>query len=266
MSYQITDIFIYPVKSLSGYAPNEAYALTAGFRYDRRWMIVDTDNHFLTQRQIPEMSQITAVIESENLVFKYKNDIQYLSVGEKCEPVFEVRVWDDIALAHDTSSGINQWLSEILQRNVRLVRMKDEQSRSHFSATTGDSYSVSLADGYPYLVISDKSIELLNQKLNEKISVLRFRPNLVVTASTSHEEDGWAAIHTSEAAFKNIKPCGRCIMINVNPFSGSIIDKEPLSTLSRYRKKGNSVLFGTNMVCIKEGNIKKGEIIHVKQP
>jgi uncharacterized protein len=263
MTYKITDLYIYPVKSLAGIAVHEAYALTAGFRHDRRWMLTDHNHQFMTQRAFPEMAQISVQVDEDFITFKHKNLSHKMSVSSVENHPQEVKVWDDVALACDTDLYTNQWLSDMLHHKVRLMRLKDDQSRSHLSSATGAVYHVSLADGYPYLLVSDKSLDQLNEKLDKPVSVLRFRPNIVVTAAHAHEEDNWNEIHTPAAQFKNIKPCGRCIMVNVDPEQGLMTGKEPLSVLSSYRKSGNSVLFGTNMICIQEGIVKKNEYITV---
>ena len=263
MVFKIKELYIYPVKSLAGIAVDEAYALNAGFRHDRRWMITDNNHQFMTQRTIPQMAQVFVQVDGDFLTFKHKNLSHKLHISSVENHPKEVKVWDDIALAYDTDIHTNQWLSDILHQKVRLVRMKDEQSRSHLSSATGALYHVSLADGYPYLLLGDKSLDQLNEKLNYPVSVMRFRPNIVVRTNQAHEEDVWDRIQTASAQFKNIKPCGRCIMINVDPERGLMTGKEPLSMLARYRKSGNSVLFGTNMICTQEGIVKKDEHITV---
>ena len=58
MKYTLTEINIYPVKSLGGISLDEAEVTDRGLKYDRRWMLVDEANGFLTQRVRPQMSLI----------------------------------------------------------------------------------------------------------------------------------------------------------------------------------------------------------------
>jgi len=67
---QITDLFIYPVKSLKGISLNEAETALRGFKYDREWMITDSDYHFLTQREIEAMATITVSITKDLLLLQ----------------------------------------------------------------------------------------------------------------------------------------------------------------------------------------------------
>jgi uncharacterized protein YcbX len=88
----------------------------------------------------------------------------------------------------------------------------------------------------------------------------RFRPNIVISSSVAHEEDSFGNFQIGNVKFQNAKPCGRCIMINNDPKNG-IVKKEPLKTLSKYRKVENSILFGTNVMCLNEGEIKVGDAL-----
>ena len=97
-------------------------------------------------------------------------------------------------------------------------------------------------------------------KNSEKITIKRFRPNIVVSSENPHEEDDFKTFAIGEVQFKNIKPCGRCVMVNNDPENGRL-KKEPLKTLSKYRNVDNSVLFGTNIVSLNSGNIKVGDVL-----
>ena len=48
---RITGLYVYPVKSLGAVAVREAQAGDLGLEGDRRWMLVDADGRFLTQRE-----------------------------------------------------------------------------------------------------------------------------------------------------------------------------------------------------------------------
>ncbi|HEY6142894.1 MAG TPA: MOSC domain-containing protein, partial [Flavobacterium sp.] len=121
--------------------------------------------------------------------------------------------------------------------------------------------NVSLADGYPYLLIGSESLDHLNEKLKEKITIQRFRPNIVISSVVAHEEDAFDTFQIGNVKFQNAKPCGRCIMVNTNPKTGIVL-KEPLKTLSTYRNIDNLVFFGTNILCLNEGIIAVGDTLH----
>lgn len=258
--YTVEEIWIYPVKSFAGISVDSARALFSGFEHDRRWMLLDTDNRFVTQREIPELCRFIPEIEGNSLRITCDDQSAELYIHSSEGKIFETRVWDDTALVCEADKSVSRFISDILKKELKLVKIFDEASRYHFSEHTGKKYPVSLADGYPYLMISYQSMDLLQQQSGNEFSVKRFRPNLVIAATEAHEEDIWRELRIGQAVFENVKPCARCIMINVDPESARV-SKEPLKSLSQYRKKENKIYFGSNMACHLEGMVTVGDKI-----
>jgi uncharacterized protein YcbX len=154
----------------------------------------------------------------------------------------------------------SQWFSNALGFTCKLVKIINRGDRKHNSASLNKTLNVSLADSYPYLLIGSESLDFLNNKLEEKITIKRFRPNIVISTKLAHEEDFFDTFQIENVKFKNAKPCGRCVMINNNPMTGIML-KEPLKTLSTYRTSNNNVFFGTNIFCLNEGIIAVGDVL-----
>ena len=258
MTHQITDIIIYPIKGLAGIHVDMALALEAGFESDRRWMLVDEEGKFITQRTKPQMALFNQSILNDTLTISFNKASFSFEIKSVSNDLLKTKVWDDVADTVVVSKEANEWFSDQLSQKVRLVKIASDCSRYHHSKTTNKEYPVSLADGYPYLLVGSSSLELLNEKLTNTVSMNRFRPNIVLTTSSAHEEDDWQQFNIGSAAFANIKPCGRCNVITIDQ-SNAKIDTEPLKVLNNYRKKDNSVLFGTNMMCTKEGVVTVGD-------
>jgi uncharacterized protein YcbX len=136
------------------------------------------------------------------------------------------------------------------QQSNRLVNPKYAQNNEQLS----------LADGYPVLVISESSLNLLNTKLTKSINMDRFRPNVVINGAAPHQEDELGVFNVGSTKFKVAKPCGRCMVTTINQQTLQT-SKEPLATLAKYRKVGDSVHFGANVICLKEGQIAVGDWI-----
>jgi uncharacterized protein YcbX len=152
----------------------------------------------------------------------------------------------------------SKWFSEALGFTCKLVKIISKGDRKHNSTKLNQTLNVSLADGYPYLLIGSESLDFLNNKLEEKITIKRFRPNIVISAKIPHEEDLFTTFKIGNIKFQNAKPCSRCVIINNNPMTGIVL-KEPLKTLSTYRTSNNNVFFGTNIFCLNEGIIAIGD-------
>ena len=158
------------------------------------------------------------------------------------------------------NKSTSKWFSEALGFECKLVKIVNQGDRKHNSTKLNTTLNVSLADGYPYLLIGSESLDQLNEKLKEKITMQRFRPNIVISTVVAHEEDFFDTFQIGNLKFKNAKPCGRCVMVNNNPQTASV-SKEPLKTLSTYRTSNNNVYFGTNILCLNEGKIAVGDTL-----
>jgi uncharacterized protein YcbX len=260
MNYIVKELYIYPIKSLAGISIQSGKAEEMGFENDRRWMLIDEENCFITQRNHPNLSQFYPKIHEGKIEISHHDSTHEFSISETLgEPIFS-KVWDDETKVVEVNKASSKWFSEALGFTCKLVKIINKGDRKHNSSKLNTTLNVSLADGYPYLLIGSESLDFLNQKLEEKITIKRFRPNIVISSSIAHEEDSFGNFQIGKVKFKNAKPCGRCIMVNNNPING-IVKKEPLSTLSTYRKVGNSILFGTNVMCLNEGKITIGDVL-----
>jgi uncharacterized protein len=258
MNYVVKELYIYPIKSLAGIAVESAQAQEMGFENDRRWMLIDEENQFITQRKHPVLSQFYPNIKKNKIEILFKNSTHEFFLEENLNEFIVSNVWDDESKVLEVNKDTSKWFSDALGFNCKLVKIANQGARKHNSTKLEVTLNVSLADGYPYLIIGSKSLNFLNEKLEEKIKILRFRPNIVISTEIPHEEDVFDVFQIGEVKFKNAKPCGRCIMINNDPENGKVY-KEPLNTLSTYRKVEHSVLFGTNCFVLNEGIVNIGD-------
>ena|SRR6218665_213787 len=256
----VKEIYIYPIKSLAGISLSSAKAEEMGFENDRRWMLINSENQMLTQREHRIMSQSYPQISDGKISITFEDQKHEFSIDEHFVNTLKVNVWDDQSEVVEVNHETSKWFSQHLGFECKLVKILKNGARKHESSRLKETFNVSLADGYPYLLIGTESLDFLNEKLEEKITIKRFRPNIVVSTKKAHEEDDFTTFKIGEVQFKNIKPCGRCIMVNNDPENGRL-KKEPLKTLSKYRNVDNSVLFGTNIVSLNSGNIKVGDTL-----
>jgi uncharacterized protein YcbX len=260
MNYVVKELYIYPIKSLAGIRVENAKAEEMGFENDRRWMLIDKNNQFITQRKHPNLSQFYPQIAANKIAILHQETTHEFFIDESLEEPLFSKVWDDETKVLEVNKASSKWFSEALGFECKLVKIANNGDRKHSSSKLNTNLNVSLADGYPYLLIGSESLDFLNQKLEEKITIERFRPNIVISSLIAHEEDFFENFQIGNVKFKNAKPCGRCIMINNNPKNG-IVKKEPLNTLSTYRKVDNSILFGTNVMSLNEGEISVGDTL-----
>jgi uncharacterized protein len=265
----LSEINIYPIKSLAGISLAEAKIERRGLEFDRRWMLVDENNKGLTQREFPKM----ATVKTEIL----PDAIQVSSGGSSLKFAFEpsggptgtVKIWSSRCRAKIYEPAVNEWFSDVLETGCKLVVMPEETRRkvNYFYKVQADDH-VSFADGYPFLLIGENSLADLNARLPEALPMNRFRPNFVVAGSDAFAEDDWKKIRIGDALLHIVKPCARCVMTTIDQSAGEKDGKEPLKTLATFRipkrslKKG--VMFGQNLIAEKGGDILRvGDQIEV---
>ena len=270
----LSAINIYPIKSLAGISLTEAKIERRGLQFDRRWLLVNERNEFLTQREFPKMATLEVEIKDNSLVVSENanNKIQ-IDSKPQTDVLARVKIWRSGCSAKVYADKVNRWFSDVLNTNCRLVLMPDETKRkvNYFYAVHKDDH-VSFADGYPFLLIGENSLADLNSRLEQTLPMNRFRPNLVVKDFEAFAEDGWKQIKIGETVFHIVKPCGRCVITTINQATGEKNGTEPLKTLASYRIPKRSVkkkiLFGQNLIAESEGSIlrvgDKVEVLETK--
>ncbi|TDJ56520.1 MAG: MOSC domain-containing protein [Ignavibacteria bacterium] len=260
--YKITGIYIYPIKSLGGISLQSSLVEERGLQYDRRWMLVDEQNKFITQRLHPKMALLTVEINNDLLTIKHKqNKLSPLTIPPLPydEEEINVQIWKDNVTTIKYSHDANDWFTEAIGFKCCLVYMPDSTKRKVDSKYAKDKM-VSFADGYPFLIIGEESLNDLNKRLEEPLPMTRFRTNFDFSGGKPFDEDNWKTIKIGEMVFHSTKSCPRCVITTIDQNTGTK-DKEPLKTLATFRQKDNRVLFGMNMVANGTGKVNVGDEI-----
>jgi len=261
----ISQLFIYPIKSLGGFEVSSAQLTDKGFKYDRRWMIVDANNRFLTQREHPSMSLLQTVIAEDQLVIFYKKDhsdkVSFSLTNTKPQKV-KVTIWEDACTAYYVADEVDEWLSVKLSMQCRLVYMPDEEERKVDERYAHNKETTNFSDGYPLMMIGQKSLDDLNSRLAEALTMDRFRPNIVFAGGAAFDEDIMEHIQINKVDLYGVKLCARCVLTTINQ-SNATKAKEPLKTLASYRLKNNKIYFGQNLLFKQNGLINVGDIIEI---
>jgi hypothetical protein len=275
---QLTQINVYPVKSLDGYSPVEAVVEKRGLQYDRRWMITDAQGKFMSQRTHSRMALLRAFIDHDQLVIQEKQHPENVVAAPLVvapDELVTVEVWNDRMQAVKVPGQIHTWLSDFLGAPCQLVVMPDTTMRRVDEKYNRGEDLVSFADGYPFLIAGEASMQDLNEKISTNtttgfapLSIRRFRANFIFSGGKPYQEDALTQFQIGAVAFQGIKPCARCVLITRDPDTGNS-GKEPLATLSGYRQKENKVLFGKNIVWDNERwkedslpMVRVGDLIH----
>lgn len=261
----LSQLHVYPIKSAGGIPLEVSDVDWRGLRHDRRWMLVDEAGRFMSQRRYPRMALVRVRIEPDHLIVDAP-DMLPLEVPLQ-PPDRKLRlaqVWGDLVEVSTVGDEADSWFGKFLGVRCSLVCLPDESIRPVDPAYGGTEDQVGLADGFPFLLVSEASLDDLNARLEHPLPVNRFRPNLVVGDCEPFAEDGWRLIRIGEITLRVVKPCARCTITTVDQRT-AVTSKEPLRTLARFRRAGNKVLFGQNLIHDHTGTLRTGDPVEVVQ-
>lgn len=264
---KLSALHIHPVKSCASLALTSAEVRPRGLAHDRRWMVVDGDGRFLTGRQSPRMVLLQAQPGPAGLTLRAPGLPDLVVTCPPTDaPRLAAQVWKDVVDGADAGEAAASWLSQFLGRTVRLVFMDATANRPVSPKHAKPDDMVSFADGYPLLLISQASLDGLNARLSVPVPMTRFRPNLVVSGSDAHAEDGWHRLRIGDVSFDVVKPCIRCVFTTVDPTSGAFDPSgEPLRTLKTYRRSDSGISFGMNLIPRGRGLLRVGDSVEILQ-
>lgn len=241
MSLQVSQLYIYPVKSLMGIRVKNAKVEQRGLQYDRRWMLVDTSNRFISQRQESQLVFLETAVTDGQLVIKDRRSGEAYSLPlepELYKDKISVEIWEDKVEAYELSIEANEWFSDILDKDIKLVYMPEDIKRPVAPELALGDEHVSFADELPLFIAGEASLQDLNNKFKEPLDIARFRPNIVVSGGTAYEERFWKDFRIGEYEYRGVKPCERCKMATINPLTGEN-NEEPLKTLQELQLTEN---------------------------
>jgi uncharacterized protein len=261
----VSGLYVYPIKSAGGISLGASDVDERGLRHDRRWMLVDETGCFMSQRRFPRMALVGVRIEPDHLVVDAPG---MPSLEVPLQPpaggFLLARVLDDLVESLTVSDDADRWFGEFLDVRCRLLYLPDESVRPVDPTYGKPGDLVGLADGFPFLLISEASLSDLNARLEQPVPMNRFRPNLIVRGCEPFAEDGWKLVRIGSLTFRVVKPCSRCTITTVDQRS-AVVGEEPLRTLARFRKVGTKVLFGQNLIHDEVGTLSVGDPLKVVQ-
>lgn len=265
----LSSLHLYPLKSAAGMTVETLEIEPRGPRGDRRWMVVDAEGRFVTGRQVPRLVSIRAEAIGDGLRLSATGHAPIGVAAPIDAARLRATIWNDAVDAAMVAPEADAWLSEVLQRSVRLVHMDAQAARAVDPAYAQPGDEVSFADGYPLLVISQAALDALNARLAEAgaapVTMAHFRPNLVVDGVAAHAEDDWRRVRIGGIAFDAVKPCTRCVFTTVDPvLAQRREDGEPLNLLKTYRRTPAGVTFGMNLIARGRGVLRRGDAVEVE--
>jgi len=258
---EISALYVYPIKACRGIRVPEWPVVERGFDADRRWMIVDEDGTFVTQRELSRLALVSTSFHGSHLRVAAEGfgEVE-LPLSYEQGALRNVRIWNDDSVGH-AHPAASAWFSDFLGARHELVYMPESHRRAVNPKRARPTDIVGFADGYPFLIISEASLEELNRRLAEPIPMERFRPNIVVRGTEPFAEDGYTEVRLGNLAFRGVKRCDRCVVTTIDIATGKP-SKEPLRTLATFRQEDSRVWFGMNLIHEGTGMLRVGDAVH----
>ncbi|XVF47974.1 hypothetical protein PTKIN_Ptkin03bG0152900 [Pterospermum kingtungense] len=284
---KISSIFVYPIKSCRGISVPHAPLTPTGFRWDRQWLVVNQRGRAYTQRVEPKLALVEVQLPSEAFSAGWEpTKTSYMVINAPgmdllkvplCNPpetADGVSVWEWSGSALDEGDEASKWFTNYLGKPSRLVRFNAVSEARPVDPVYAHGHNIMFSDGYPFLLLSQESLDALNKLLKEPVPVNRFRPNILVDGCEPFSEDLWTEIKISQFAFQGVKLCSRCKVPTINQDT-AIGGSEPNETLKKVRsdkvlrpdqKHQGKIYFGQNMVCKENLSEGKTKLVKVGDP
>lgn len=263
----ISELAIYPLKSARQMRVEEMPLTALGPDWDRRWMLVDADGVCVTQRMHARLCLLSATIKNGHLVLSAPGFAEFVVQVVGVPQTLRVTIWEDTVLAEAVSPLADIWCSEFLDRPVRLVFMPESTPRSVNPQYAGLGHYTAFSDGFPLLLVTQPSLDHLNNQLPAAVDWRRFRPNIVLGGGmAAHAEDGWKRLRLGEIELAVVKPCSRCVIPSVDPET-AVKNSRILTVLRSYRaREDGKTYFGQNVIITKmprKGCLRVGDPVIV---
>jgi uncharacterized protein len=262
---KVTHLFLYPVKSCGGIPLKEARIAERGFEHDRRWMLIDENRISINQIMQPRLACVSPSFTSAGLqVQAPQMDTLTVPSEPETDQVLTVKVLKKFCEAVVVNTQASQWFSDFLHQPCQLVYMPETTRRPVNPAYALNQDIVSFANGYPFHLLGQASLDALNERLDHPLPMNRFRPNIVIAGAEPFAEDRWQTIRINTQCFSLVKPCNRCAVTMVDQQTGERAGKEPLRTLASFRRFEKQVFFGRYVLSSSVGGtVKLGDPVEV---
>ncbi|NRQ14103.1 MOSC domain-containing protein [Ensifer sesbaniae] len=266
---KVTGLNIHPLKSGRAIAREMVTVNLDGVEGDRRFMLIDPDGRFITQRELQALAKVEASHIDGGVHLKMGGS--EIAVRFDPDRRLNVRVWGSEVNAAVSDDATDAVLSAWFARPVKLAHMDATAERLVGAEWAGTAAPVGFADGFPILITTTGSLADLNRTLTEKgqepVGMDRFRTNILVDCDEAWEEDFWESVEIGGIRFDLVKPCSRCIMTTQDQLTGERIGGNPIQGLAEKRMSADrrvaGVLFGWNAVPRSEGTVRLRDEVKV---
>lgn len=278
---KVSELLVYPIKSCRGMTMESTHCNRLGVWHqgvgDRHWTVSTKNGVYLTQRQQPRMALIRTSIHG-NMMHLDAPGMETLKL--QINPQIDERKISKVTIKTDTIESLDcgdiaaNWFNRYLKLDGLRLHFSPKSMAKRDASKAVKNWShdakpgdiTAFSDYCGYMLMGEESLNDLNNRLEKPVTMLNFRPNIVVSGCPAYEEDNWKMIKIGKAVFRQIDACTRCILTTVDQYKGEKSkDEEPLTTLKTYRLKepfGPKPALGIHLALDVEGTINVGDEVY----
>lgn len=271
----VTQLLVHPLKSGRAVCVSAAECVSLGLKIgelrDRHWLVVTEDGHMVTGRQEPRLVLVSLSSEGGTVCLRGPGmEDLWFPLNQNQNPVMDCRVFQMQIQGRDCGDQVSDWITSYLGSNKTFRLVHFEQQMKRRSPVKKDQGQVAYPDFSPVMLLSEASVKDLSSRLEEDVTVERFRPNVVIGDCKAFDEDSWEEVQIGGVRLQRVMSCGRCVFTTVDPETGVMNRKEPLETLKSYRLCDpsekhlykSSPLFGQLHNVKQEGTLRVGDPVY----
>lgn len=224
---RVTGLKKFPIKSCRALCVDEVELDSYGVVDDRRFMLVDGNGRFISQRKFSQLATVSAHFEQEGEKRFLCVSSPKMNSGLKFEPILEgnrveASVWESHVQVIDQGDLPAGWFNELIGHGATFHRLvacaeNNRQSRSEGFVRFVDNLpptlkqklppmKMALADAGPVSLVSHESFKDVNERLKERcgqeVPLNRFRINIEISGCVRpFEEDEWLLLRIGSVPF-----------------------------------------------------------------
>ncbi len=270
----VTSLTVYPVKGAQGCARDEIEIRRCGVVGDRELMLVKEDGGVIHQKEYPQLTQVEVeVLAGARRRFRHSKAGTLESEISSDGDVRSAKLQYNGIETCDQGDEVAAWFCDALQvAGVRLVSLRQAWDRwiplPQFEGIDGKPQA-QFYDVAPVLVGNQASLDDFNTRTHEPVPMDRFRVNVVVGGDLEpYGEDQLSSLTSDDIELRHVNVCERCILTTTDQTTGERPTKEPIKTLSTYRKiedgkYASGVVFGLYMTPREDGVLRVGDTLEI---
>lgn len=269
---KVNSLEIYPIKGCQAVSVEAITVRQSGIVSDREMMMVK-DGKNCTQSKHLAMATISVqILEDGRFKLSHPEVGTFIHTIKKEGTEIPIEFYFNKITTLDQGDEIAKWCCEVLKENgIRMVSLPKAWDRfiplPEFSRVH-EKPQAQFYDAAPLLVVNQASYDDFNKRANHPIPINRFRANVIISGDlVPYEEDKVDKLSTDKIELLNVTVCERCTVTTIDQQTGIRTSKEPLKTLSKYRKRENGyvsgVMFGSYMTVGCEGILRVGDKLSI---